>query len=456
MLLPNPADTIVALASAAAGAPLALLRISGGQAWELAGRLGATPPVDGAGRFSSGRTFLPETGAFPHLAFWYRAPMSFTGDDLVELQVPGSPPLVAALLAALRASGARAALPGEFTARRFLRGKIEAGGVDALLDLLAAADADQARAAVRGAAGRSGQRIAAARERLIDVLARVEAGIDFTDEEDVRFVTTEECLSAFDGVARELGEMRSAAAAQRRSALPHVVLAGRPNAGKSTLFNALVGAGRAIVAPVAGTTRDLLVAEIDLGGVGAVLVDTAGLFEGEGGEAELRSTNANVDVLAQAVARRAWSSADVLVWVQPADEPWDAPLREVATGAARRVWVWSKCDLADPAVAPPAEFSAPIQTAAKAGRGIAVLRDRLRGELARRPAAQPGAAWLADALADAVSPVARARGLAAEGAPPELLAVELRAACAALERIGAGPDSEQVLSRIFAQFCIGK
>jgi tRNA modification GTPase len=456
MLFPAINDTIIAVSSGWQASPLGIVRLSGPGAWECAASVGLRPPVAGD---NGGRgPFLNENGLitagqleFPGTACWFKAPRSYTGQDIVELHVPGCLPLLRELCARLIERGARRALPGEFTARAYLAGKLS---VEQVEDVLATISADrdsehrQQRRAARAALERHR---AALREKLADLLARVEAGIDFVEEEGVDFLSAAALRSTLDELVQELADCCRVAAAPTRLARPHVALVGLPNAGKSTLFNALLGYERAIVSPVLGTTRDVLSAEICLDGVQLVLQDCAGLGR----------TADDLTAAAHLAAERNAAQADVLVWVQAWDVPWDAGMAAVldVVPPDRRLVVLSKSDLAGgdrPAPVPASVLGRHVAVSAARGEGMAELRRQI-AECVCRVAMPP--AVCDGTLAAATAALERARGLCEGAGVPEqleLISLEVRSAYEGLEGRPHAELVDNLLGRLFSEFCIGK
>lgn len=453
MQFPQTNDTILAVASGWQPSPCGIVRLSGPRSFALVAAVGLAAPHPAATRTRPlpVRLKLDEVSV-PADAFFFRAPRSYTGQDLVELHTIGSLPLLRELCGRLLTAGARRALPGEFTARAFLAGKLTPAQVENVLELLGR-HRDHADRQVRRAQRQSRERLLAElRTRLLDLLTLVEAGIDFADEEDVRLVTPAEVCATLDDLPRLLAEFHQAETTARRADLPHLALAGRPNAGKSALFNALIGSERAIVSPVLGTTRDVLSAELDLDGVTVLLQDCAGL-----GEAA-----ADLELAAHHAAERAAAQADLVLWVHSADAPWtDAEQQTLAHLAAGTVLnVTSKIDLVSPA-RPPAAGSPTdaIEVSAALGIGLETLRKAIRRRLLD---AAGGTHNLPadDRIREVVLALRRARSLLspeqAELEFPELLALELRAAYEQISELGSAALVDELLGRIFCQFCIGK
>jgi tRNA modification GTPase len=448
-VFPPLSDTIVAVSTGWSPSPLAIVRLSGGRAFDIGARMGCEHSARVRRRISYATLRVERGFALPAMVLSFRAPHSYTGDDLVELHVPGCLPALRSLAGRLIELGARRALPGEFTARAFLNGKLSSRQVDGIHGLIHAQDQASARAAARLAQGRLDSLIVQTRERLTDLLARVEAGIDFAEEEDVRFVTDDQVAAALDELLAQLGS--EARGDERRSAValdqPHVALVGRPNAGKSTLFNALLGYERALVSPVLGTTRDVLSAELELNGVRIMLQDCAGLEDSPD----------DLDCAARRGAEQAAGQADLILWVHDLAAPWSAD--EIAAcrrlPADRRILVISKADRGGAPADAPLAFPARHVVSARTGQGLVELRAALAGSVQAAPpsGAEPD-------LRAAAAGLRRLRAALAASAPrqhpAELTALELRAALEPLRRLESAPLVEHVLGRIFAQFCIGK
>jgi len=286
-------------------------------------------------------------------------------------------------------------------------------------------------------------------EGIVGLLALVEAGIDFVEEEDVRFIASDEVVRRIEGLTSELRHAGRPRAADARLSRPHIALAGLPNAGKSTLFNRLLGYERALVSPVLGTTRDVLSADIEVGGLAAVLQDCAGAG----------ATADELELACHLASERAAEAADLVLWVHAADVAWDE--RETAACARvapqRRLLVWSKADLAPAArmPAPSVEFAATAAVSAVDGTGVGELRGLLGARL--RELAPASAASLEEGEYEAAAAaLGRARSLATGGGFPELIAIELREAHGRLATVAAPAIDEQLLGRIFATFCVGK
>jgi tRNA modification GTPase len=463
---PAATTTIVAISSPPGAGLRGVVRLSGPRARELVRSTwaGAAPPdLDrrgvSIGRFHDGR------GEQPLLLLWMPAPRSFTREDVAEMHLPGSPPLLDAALRRLISLGAVPASPGEFTRRAFASGRIDLTRAEGVLALVAARSESERRASTALLLGGLAERIARAREGLEELRALCEASLDF-EETDTGHVPAAELEQRRAQIAGDLARTAhfEDARVTARSGLPRVVLFGAQNAGKSSLFNALIGEQRALVSDVAGTTRDALTADIRLAGVAVRLCDTAGLDAAATGP----------DRIAQAVASGARDSADIALWVvdaAAADAESLRVRRTVRPSGVECVVAWNKIDLLDAAAVPPealvSESSARawVATSARTGAGLDELRSAIARCLAGDAEGAPGesaglARELAARHAAGLARSAEELGLGFErwraGAPLELLAEHLRRATSALDDISGSTTPEAILDRLFARFCIGK
>jgi tRNA modification GTPase len=442
-------DTIAAIATAAGGAGVGIVRLSGpgglGIAQALCGRA-LTPRRAHHVRFRDADNEAIDDG----IALYFAAPASYTGEDVVELQAHGSPVLLQQLLARCCALGARIARAGEFSERAFRNGKLDLAQAEAVADLIAAGDMRAARAARRSLDGEFSRRVEALAADLLALRVQVEAAIDFADE-PLDTLGGAAIRARLDAIAQSLVALLAAAERGRRlrDGL-HAVIVGPPNAGKSSLLNALAGSERAIVTEIAGTTRDLLQETIRSDGIELTLVDTAGLRRG--GDAIEREGMRR--------ARAELERADLALVVLDARDP--QPGREAVAAAIaqvpHRLWLHNKADLL------PASTAAPgideLRISARTGAGLEALHARLKSlalgagadagegtfsararqvEALRRAAAELEAA--ADALGD------DALDLAAEA---------LRCGHDALGEVTGRIVPDALLGHIFSTFCIGK
>ena len=435
-------DVIFALASGAGRAAVAVLRLSGagtaGVIGALAGRLPAPR------RASLRRLRAPGSAEVldEALLLWFPGPGSYTGEDSAELHLHGGPAVIAGVAAALVALGARPAEPGEFTRRAFLQGRLDLTAAEGIADLIEAETVAQRRQALRQAGGALAALYGGWTARLTALLARQEAFIEF-ETEDLPAGLDAEVAAAAAVLAAEIAvHLAEGERGERLRSGLEIAILGAPNAGKSSLLNALAGREAAIVSARAGTTRDVVEVRLDLDGVPVTLADTAGLRE------------AADEIEAEGIrrARRRAEEADLVLALFAADRPADA--ETLAWVGPETVVVASKADLA----APPAAIGgiAPLAVSALTGTGLAALRARLAAEAAaragltaaasltrprHRAALQEAAAWLTDL---ATAPL------------PELRAEALRAALRALGRITGTVGVEAVLDEVFGSFCIGK
>ena len=436
-------DTVAACATPPGVSALALIRLSGPKASAIATNLAGEPipprqPLPRRLRLES--QVLDEAV----LTFW-PGPRSYTGEDLVEISCHGNPLVVETVLQALQKRGARMARPGEFTERAFLHGRIDLTQAEAVLDVLHAGSERALLAAQRSLAGQLKDRLMEIRSGLLDMLARIEAYIDFP-EEDIQ-------PEVGDGFRKEVsrllqlisGLLATAPLGQRLRSGYRLVLMGPPNVGKSSLLNALLGSDRAIVSPVPGTTRDTVEESIVLAGFPVRLIDTAGL----------RPSTDPIEQEGIQRTRTAAEQADLVIALIDRTQPKDPCESEWTRFNEKLLRVLTKSDL-------PASFSGEGQpVSAKTGEGL----EQLRQTVARRLAGDffaPGAEEIAvnarhaEALQKATEGLATASSSLATRAAPELVASDLRLALQALESVLGVGTSEDVLDRLFAQFCIGK
>lgn len=447
---PSDSDTIVAIATPPGRGGVGIIRISGARALPLAAALvGELPPP----RQAALRILRGESGELIDrgLVLVFPAPGSFTGEDVVELQLHGSPVIAALLLDRLVSLGAREAGPGEFTRRAFEHGRIDLAQAEAVADLIASASAEAARAALRSLEGEFSERVEALANALVELRTRLEAGMDFP-EEGVDEFSDPELAGTLDRLLQQLCSLRRAA---DRGRVLHdgltLVIAGPPNAGKSSLLNRLAGYEAAIVTALPGTTRDLVREDILIDGMPVRAVDTAGL----------REAADHVEVEGIRRAREAMRQADLVLLVtdgaaglglaEPDDLPEGMPVLHVL----------NKIDLIgeSPGEGADAEGRHMIRLSALTGDGLDLLRQRLK--MLAGYTAEAGGTFAArrrhlEALDRAGRNMEHARELSLEGHATELAAEELRLAHEALGEITGQFTTEDLLGRIFSEFCIGK
>ena len=444
-------DTIAAIATAPGAGGVGIVRLTGPHALEIARALSGREAVP---RHAQRAVFADADGETidDGLVLTFPAPHSFTGEDVAELQAHGSPVLLRRLVERCCELGARPARAGEFSQRAFLNGKLDLVQAEAVADLIAAADLRAARAARRSLQGAFSQRVEALAAILLRLRVHVEAAIDFVDE-PIETLGIAAVRADLEMLCIDLDDLIGQAERGRRlrDGL-HAVLLGPPNAGKSSLLNALAGDARAIVADIAGTTRDVLRETVRIDGLELELADTAGLREG--GDAIEREGMRR----AHAEARR----ADVALLVLDARDPQAGrdELEQAAAGVPARLWVLNKVDLLQPQAAARAPVAGEVRVSALTGQGLDELHAALR-QLAAG-AGQDAVDGEFSARARQVDELRLAREHARAAAAElvvermELAAEELRLAHAALGRITGAVDADQLLGHIFASFCIGK
>ncbi len=490
-------DTIVALASPRGGAVRGIVRLSGPRAWEIVGPYFDTSfpehTADFRPRAVSGNLSLALLAVpVPATLFLSRRPRSFTGQDLVEVHTLGSPPVLELALSAFVSRGARTALPGEFTMRAFLNGKLDLTEAEAVLGLIDATDSRQANVALRQMAGGIARPISRLRDQLLDLLAELEAGLDFA-EEDLEFIDRSELRTALQSASERLRDFAGQMEGRSLSSDRHrAVLVGAPNVGKSTLFNALLGRDAALVSQAAGTTRDYLVAELRLTDCSIELVDTAGIEQAPdpiGRQAQLARDQAS-------------QGADLLLWCVDTSDPTSptAVPSQILHPLPSVLVIQTKSDLVQRGASksavgktddetedgrrkteaktiknqkskiknpkpthhsPLTSSSRPIPVSAHTGAGLAELREAI--ETCVRNSAQSETGVVAStavrcrqAIAGAVAAITRALALLELKAVDDLVAMELRLALDELAQVVGAVYTDDILDRIFSRFCIGK
>ncbi|WP_375460908.1 tRNA uridine-5-carboxymethylaminomethyl(34) synthesis GTPase MnmE [uncultured Enterovirga sp.] len=442
---PSDPETIYAVASGHGRSAIAVIRLSGSRTAAIVSALIGTGPPEPR-RLSLRRIRSPESGEAIDQAMvvWLPGPSTFTGEDQAELQIHGGPAVKAALLRALSGQPrCRPAEPGEFTRRAFLNGRLDLTEVEGLADLIEAETEAQRKQALRQLEGKLASQVELWREGLIDALAWCEAGLDFTDEDDVPDDVADEATRSLLAIRDDVAAAVAAAGLGERLREGFtVVIAGPPNAGKSTLLNALARRDVAIVSPVAGTTRDAIEVRCDLGGLPVTLVDTAGLRDSE--------NDVEREGIARAESRMA--SADLILWLTPVGDRTGIPDRAEPTRCSR---VWTKSDLGQGVLQ---DDDGPVISAAT-GAGLPELLDLIKAEAVALMGSGDDALVTRErhriALAEVVDCLDRAL-LLRQGQQSELVAEDLRLALRALGRMTGRVDVEEVLGRIFSAFCIGK
>lgn len=450
-------DTIVAIATPPGRGGIGIVRLSGPDARllllshlqlrsELApARARYCSIVDGGARLDEG------------VVTYFAAPNSYTGEDVLEVAAHGSPVILDLLVRRALEAGARLARPGEFTERAFLNGRIDLTQAEAVRDLIAAETLYQARVAAEQLGGALSRRIAPVKEQLVELITLLEAGIDFA-EDDIDVTPDAEITRRLNSIAAALAPI---AASFREGRLVHngltMAIVGRPNAGKSSLFNQLVERERAIVTASPGTTRDLVTERISLGGIPVELVDTAGL----------RETTDEAESHGIARTESAMADADLVLLLLDATATVDGsgvlrlPEQDAALLASLEsrspVVVLNKIDLARPARADGAEVA---EVSALTGEGVAELRAALLARVRGRGNDAEGGMLTSlrhyEALQGCTQALARARIGLDEHVPHEMLLLDLYTALGQLDQLTGATTADDILNRIFSSFCIGK
>jgi tRNA modification GTPase len=425
-------DTIYALSSGSPPAAIALVRLSGPRAADALVALGGRLPPPRQATLTAlrhpGSGELLDTGLVLH----FPAPASATGEDVAELHVHGGRSVVAAVLGALETiEGLRPAAAGEFTRRAFDNGRIDLTEAEGLADLLLAETQSQRRAALALAGGSLTRQVEDWQRQVLALGAAVEAALDFADEDDVAVELPASWHEEFAGLADALAAALARPPAERLRDGLRVVIAGPPNAGKSTLLNALAGREAAITSAIAGTTRDLVEAPTAIAGTPFLLIDTAGL----------RASHDEIEAIGVARAEASIAGADLILWL---GDPEECPDR------SRTILVRSKCDI----VADPSDGEA-LPVSAVTGAGMNQLTDQLIS-CARRLLPSENDVPLHERHRAALQQCLNALCAAQHEPDIVLVAEALRAARSALDRLTGRAGVENMLDSLFGRLCIGK
>jgi tRNA modification GTPase len=461
-------DTIVAPATPLGRSALAIVRIDGACAADILQRLsnGGLPPVRQAALLrlsavvgcqlsesSRPSDAVPGTDnrqprEVPDLideciAIRYQAPHSFTGNDLVELTLHGNPLIVEQVIAACVALGARMAQPGEFTERAVLNGKMDLVQAESIADLINARTALQAKLSLSNLEGVLSRTASSIRQTLLEVISRLEAALDFS-EEGYEFITRADVRARLEDVLRQLRAMGETYRRGRATTAGlNAVILGRPNAGKSTLLNRLVGSERAIVTAIPGTTRDIVRETIEIGGLPVTIADTAGL----------RESSDVVEGIGIERARQAAGAAEIVLYLIDASVgKTDEDRRELAQLDDALI-VYTKRDLT------PSPDTGALSISVASGEGVDLLLQRL-DELVRERYAAPEGALVNErqrqAAAESAIAVAAALGSVEHGMDEQMIVVDLYRAANALASLTGAITRDDVYAEIFSKFCIGK
>src|SRR5271170_703277 len=455
-------ETIVAIATPPGRGGIGIVRLSGPEAARIAEpmlRL-RNPLVHAQARFAELLDLDTQETLDEAVVTFFAAPHSYTGEDVVEVAAHGSPVILETLVRQALEGGARLAAPGEFTQRAFLGGRIDLTQAEAVHDLIEAQTLYQARVAAQQLHGALSRRVKPIKEGLVALIALLEAGIDFA-EDDVDVMPGGEILSRIEELRVRLQPVADSFA---RGRIVHaglmLAIVGRPNAGKSSLFNRIVQRERAIVTATPGTTRDLVTERVSLGGIPVELVDTAGL----------REATDEAESMGIQKSREALAAADLVLVVFEAG----IPLREdeadlIQSLAGRHALIArNKSDLSildfDPDPGPEASEGLDtlpiVLTSALTGDGIAELRSKLL-EMVRSPSSESESGMLTnlrhhEAVTSALASLAAARNAVADKTPHEMLLLDLYSSLRQLDSLTGETTADDILNRIFSTFCIGK
>lgn len=446
-------DTIAAQATAAGEGGVAIVRVSGADCRRIISRVFRAKNGKPLENRVLTYGYVMEDGdvADEAMAVLMRAPHSYTREDVAEIHCHGSQALVGKILRLLMAAGARMAEPGEFTYRAFLNGRIDLAQAEGVMRMICAGSERAMRSAVRQMEGGVSAFVRTAREEITSLLAAMAAAIDFPDEVE-ETQTAREVTAACKAIAAKLAAACDARAGRIEDEGLRVVLCGRPNAGKSSLLNALLGGERAIVTDIPGTTRDTLTEAVQIGGVRVLLTDTAGL----------RETGDAVERIGVERAKKALAEADVRALVLDRASPLTEEDKAALFGLAPQMIVLSKGDLAQRLTAADVRAAfgdVPMVTVcATRGEGMEALRDALTAFVPADGAESSALSQVRHveaagraraALCDAVTAIE-------DGMPLDVAAVDLSAALDALGEITGETMSERVIDEVFAKFCVGK
>jgi tRNA modification GTPase len=443
-------DTIAAISTPPGRGGIGIIRISGPDSRRVAAAILRSPPDWKPWTASLCELTDSEARTIDHVVVtFYAAPRSYTAEDVVEIACHGSPVVMRHALERICDSGARLAEPGEFTLRAYINGRIDLPQAEAIRDLIEATTLYQARIAAQQAEGSVSRRIQPVKEQMLELIALLEAGIDFA-EDDISVATAEQILARLDPILRGAGELIASFAYGK---LVHdgftLAIVGRPNVGKSSLFNRLLEQDRAIVTEIPGTTRDLVSETAALEGIPVKFVDTAGIRVGDD----------VVENLGIERSYRAMADADLTLVVVDISAPLEAEDRALIQRAetqGRHVIVGNKCDLRVPK-----ELHGSVPVSALTGEGIAELRSAIINVIAPHGRIEQDGGFITSLrheqlLKESREALEQARHATIHSIPHEMLLLDLYAALRPIDAITGATTADDILNRIFSTFCIGK
>ncbi|HTF45667.1 MAG TPA: tRNA uridine-5-carboxymethylaminomethyl(34) synthesis GTPase MnmE [Terriglobales bacterium] len=453
----NLDDTIVAIATPAGRGGIGVIRLAGEDAKKI-----ALPMLRLKHDLEPGRAVLAELIEPPAsrdhgdnqridevVVTCFAKPHSYTTDDIVEISAHGSPVVLRHIVELALGGGARLAEPGEFTMRAFLNGRIDLTQAEAVRDLIDSRTLYQAKVAAQQLEGALSRRLQPLKQKLVELIATLEAGVDFA-EDDVSVLPADQILDRIETVRSPLEELAGTFAYGK---IVHegltLAIVGRPNVGKSSLFNRLVERERAIVTPTPGTTRDLVTETVAIGGIPVQLIDTAGIRRARD-EAESIGIRKSLETIADAdlvlIVR------DSSQPVTPEDEEWMKPV-----AARPAILIENKCDLMTPA----SQSSAGVRTSALSGEGIPELRNAILRHIGGESGTQSETGFLTNVrhqsrVRESIAGLKAAECAVANRTPHEMLLLDLYGALRPLDEITGATTTDDILNLIFSTFCIGK
>ncbi|HLH10127.1 MAG TPA: tRNA uridine-5-carboxymethylaminomethyl(34) synthesis GTPase MnmE [Terriglobales bacterium] len=451
----NLDDTIVAISTPAGRGGIGIVRLSGPEARTIAEPMLRLPRSMEVGRAIFGELVEPESGERVDeiVVTFFQKPHSYTTDDIVEIAAHGSPVVLQRVLELAQSAGARLAEPGEFTMRAFLNGRIDLTQAEAVRDLIDSQTLYQARVAAQQLQGALSHRLQPIKQKLVELIALMEAGVDFA-EDDVPVLAPEIILNRMAEIRAGLNTLlRSFAYGKLVHEGLTLAIVGRPNVGKSSLFNRLVERERAIVTAIPGTTRDLVSETVAIGGIPVKLVDTAGIRKALD-EAESIGIRKSMEALAD---------ADMVLVVLDSSEPAHEEDQELLAQVEQRraIVVENKADLASAPVSHRSNGVPSVRTSAVTGEGIGELRDEVLRQISGDAGVQPEATFLtnmrqAGLVENATKSLDEATNSTRERVPHEMILLDLYGALRALDEITGATTADDILNHIFGSFCIGK